>query len=128
MRRPPEAQSGATTYATFPASSAYESPSPLLMNMKPVPPLKPLSGLSEPASWRKEFGEAASSGDTGHLRYAYSPKGRRLLSELGGQRTLYDTGTHQFSGVLQGLSVERALSFKSPHGTRALDSLKAIPL
>ena len=76
----------------------------------------------------KEFGEAASSGYAGNLRYAYCPKGRRLLSEHGGQRTLYDTGKHQFSGVLQGHSVERALPFKSPHSGRALDSLKAIPL
>ena len=98
------------------------------MNMKPVSPSKPLSIISETAWWPKEFGEAASRGYSGNLRYAYCPKGRRLRSEHGGQRTLSDTGKHQFSGVLQGLSVERVLSFKSPHGTRALYSLKAIPL
>jgi hypothetical protein len=73
------------------------------------------------------MGEAASSGSSGGLRYAYFAHACRLLIVKQDQLTLYDTGDHHFRGVLQADGADGALSFMSQRGRVPLGSLKIVP-
>lgn len=72
------------------------------------------------------MGEAASSSPSGDLRYV--PQARRLPIEQQGRLTLYDTGEHQFCGVLEGHGADGASPPVSQRGSVALDSLEVVPL
>ena len=73
------------------------------------------------------MGEAASSGSSDGLRYAYFPRAHRLLLERHGELTVYDTGPHQFRGALRAHGSDGMLCFTSQHGSVILDLLKIIP-
>ena len=47
------------------------------------------------AWWPAEFGTPASVGAQNDLRYAYFPASRRLVLEVGGQISVFETGEHQ---------------------------------
>jgi hypothetical protein len=94
--------------------------------IRPMRPLKPLPGMSVLRWWPDELGEAASSGSSTELRYAYFARACRLLIERQGHLTTYDTGEHQFRGALQAQGADRKLAFMSQHGSVPLDSLKII--
>jgi hypothetical protein len=78
--------------------------------------------------WPANMGEAASSGSSSGLRYAYFAQACRLLIERQGQVTLYETGDHHFRGVLQANGEDGALSFMSQRGRVTLGSLKIASL
>jgi hypothetical protein len=90
--------------------------------------VKSMAGLSVTLWWPKQMGEAASSGSSGGLRYAYFAPACRLLIEQQGQLTLYDTGAHHFRGVLQADGADGTLSFASQGGRVTLGSLKILSL
>jgi hypothetical protein len=94
--------------------------------IRPMRPHRALPNMSAPHWWPDELGDAASSGSSGELRYAYFARACRLLIERQGRLTTYDTGEHQFRGALQAQGAERKLSFISQHGSVTLDSLKII--
>jgi hypothetical protein len=100
----------------------------MMDSLNPMRPLKPLSGMSARRWWPNEMGEAASSGSSGGLRYAYFAQACRLLIEQQDQLTLYDMGEHHFRGVLQTHGADGALSFMSARGRIALGSLKIVSL
>lgn len=91
-------------------------------------PAKPFPGLSVKHWWPSEMGEAASSGSSTGLRYAYFAHACRLLIDRQDEFTLYDTGEHHFRGVLLADGAEGALSFMSQRGRVPLGSLKIISL
>jgi hypothetical protein len=89
-------------------------------------PARPFSGLGVKNWWPSEMGEAASSGSSVGLRYAYFAHACRLLIDRQDEFTLYDTGEHHFRGVLLADGVEGALSFMSQRGRVPLESLKIV--
>jgi hypothetical protein len=73
------------------------------------------------------MGEAASSGSSEGLRYAYFAQAGRLLIDRQDQLTLYDMGNDHFRGVLLADGVEGALSFMSQRGRVTVGSLRIVP-
>jgi hypothetical protein len=73
------------------------------------------------------MGEAASSGSSESLRYAYFAQACRLLINRQDQITLYDLGEDQFRGVLLADGDDGALSFMSQRGRVTLGSLRIVP-
>jgi hypothetical protein len=90
-------------------------------------PLKPSLDSKASRWWPDQMGEAASSGSSDELRYAYFPRAHRLLLERHGELTIYDTGLHQFRGALRPHGSDGMLSFTSQNGRVTLDLLKIIP-
>lgn len=66
--------------------------------------------------WPAGLGQAGAVGAQNDLRYAVFPESRRLVIDDHGAITVYDTGSHQISGVAQAQSVDRTLTFTSQHG------------
>lgn len=61
-----------------------------------------LQGQTYGIWWPSEFGSPSSSGGQNNMRYAYFPPPvRRLVIEVDGNKTIYDTLDHQISGVSQ---------------------------
>ena len=95
--------------------------------MKPMAPMKPMEPMSfGEAWWPADLGHPATSGAQNDQRYAFFPDKRRLLVELNGKLSTYDTGDHQIGGVSQQASTGRSLTFTSQHGPVALGELKQI--
>jgi hypothetical protein len=94
--------------------------------MEPMPPMEPMQTLQLERWWPADLGTPASAGSAQDLRYAYFPERRRLIVERDGKRTLYDTGEHQFRGVIQSSAADQALSFSSQHGRVELNSLVTV--
>jgi hypothetical protein len=76
--------------------------------MVALKPMRPSTTTIRLEWWPIAMGEAASSGSSGDLRYACVPQARRLPIEQQGRLTLYDTGDHQFCGVLEGHGADGA--------------------
>ena len=86
--------------------------------------LAPMSRKSRSsADWPEEFGAPSSSGSQNGMKYAFFPTVRRLIVEDGSERTVYDTGKHQISGVSQQQSGSQSLRFHSQVGDVDLDDL-----
>ncbi|SIQ32876.1 Short C-terminal domain-containing protein [Rhizobium sp. RU20A] len=66
--------------------------------------------------WPGEFGHPSAVGSQNNLRYAFFPSSRRLVIEINGQQTTYDTGDHQISGFGQQQSGDQSLTFTSQFG------------
>lgn len=66
--------------------------------------------------WPGEFGHPSAVGSQNNLRYAFFPASRRLVIEINGQQTTYDTGDHQISGFGQQQSGDQSLTFTSQFG------------
>jgi hypothetical protein len=66
--------------------------------------------------WPQHLGEPSSTGSQNDMRYAYFPHPRRLLIEINGKTTAYDTGDLQISGVSQQQASDRSLTFTSQYG------------
>jgi hypothetical protein len=72
--------------------------------------------------WPDGLGSPASSGAQNDMRYAWFPTSRRLVIDVGGSVSVYDTGDHQIGGVSQQQSGGQSLTFTSQYGTvRTLD-------
>ena len=74
--------------------------------MKPLAPVKPMASMkpmsaADSSWWPSGLSQPSSSGAQDGMRYAFFPEQRRLAVEWDGKVELYDTGTHQISGVLQ---------------------------
>ena len=66
--------------------------------------------------WPDEFSNPASSGSQNDMRYAYFPDARRLVVEVAGALSVYNTGDHRIGGASQQQSGSQSLTFSSQHG------------
>ncbi|UJW74484.1 SHOCT domain-containing protein [Rhizobium sp. SL42] len=66
--------------------------------------------------WPAELGHPASVGSQDNLRYAFFPESRRLVIDLAGHQTIYDTGDHHIGGFSQQQGGDQSLSFTSQYG------------
>ena len=82
--------------------------------------------MSSAAWWPAELGSPNSSGSQNNMRYAYFAAARRLVVDIDGQVTVYDTGDHQIGGVSQQQSGSRSVTFTSQHGTVKSSDLKVV--
>lgn len=76
--------------------------------------------------WPAELGTPNSSGEQNNLRYAYFGPAKRLVIEIDGQTTVYDTGDHHITGVSQQQSNTQSLTFTSQHGQVPVSDLKVV--
>lgn len=76
--------------------------------------------------WPGDLGSPSSSGSQNNIRYAFFPQACRLVVELDGQVTVYDTLNHQISGVSQQQGGGSSLTFSSQYGTISTISLPLI--
>lgn len=74
--------------------------------------------------WPGNLGSPFSSGAQNNIRYAVFPQ--RLAVELNGDVTVYDTLTHNISGVSQQQGGDMSLTFSSQYGTVAVSSLPIV--
>jgi hypothetical protein len=87
-----------------------------------VPPAPGTSGDWWPADLRWPN----STGAQNNVRYAYFAQARRLVIDVGGTVTVYDTLDHQIGGFSQQQSVGGTLSFNSQYGLVDVASLPVI--
>jgi hypothetical protein len=76
--------------------------------------------------WPSELGIPASTGAQNNMRYACFPERRRLVLDVNGQISVYDTGGHRITGFSQQQSGSQSLTFTSQHGSVQLDRLAKI--
>lgn len=83
---------------------------------------------SAPTSWWPSgLGTPTSTGAQDNLRYAWFAATRRLVVNLGGSVTIYDTGDHRIGGVSQQQAEGRmTLTFTSQHGVVDLSALPVV--
>lgn len=74
--------------------------------------------------WPTGLGTPTSSGSQNNTRYALFAG--RLVVEVNGQVTVYDTLDHQIGGVSQQQGSNTALNFNSQYGTLSVDSLPVV--
>jgi hypothetical protein len=67
--------------------------------------------------WPGDLGSPSSIGAQNDVRYAVFPGARRLVVDLGGHVTVYDTLDHQIGGVSQQQGGVASLTFTSQYGT-----------
>ncbi|WP_159950702.1 SHOCT domain-containing protein [Rhizobium sp. 18065] len=77
--------------------------------------------------WPAELGHPASVGSQNNLRYAFFPQSRRLVIDLAGQQTIYDTGDHHIGGFSQQQSGDQSLTFTSQYGLVRVADLAVVP-
>jgi hypothetical protein len=87
-----------------------------------VPPAPGTSGDWWPADLRWPN----STGAQNNVRYAYFAQARRLVIDVGGTVTVYDTLDHQIGGFGQQQSVGGTLSFTSQYGLMDVASLPVV--
>ncbi|MGS0753416.1 SHOCT domain-containing protein [Roseateles sp. GG27B] len=87
-----------------------------------VPPAPGSSGDWWPADLRWPN----STGAQNNVRYAYFAQAHRLVIDLGGTVTVYDTLDHQIGGFSQQQSVGGTLSFSSQYGLMDVSQLPVI--
>lgn len=87
-----------------------------------VPPAPGTSGDWWPSDLRWPNSTGAQNG----VRYAYFAQARRLVIDVGGTVTVYDTLDHQIGGFSQQQSVGGTLSFTSQYGLIDVASLPVI--
>ena len=92
--------------------------------MKPMKPMEPMKG-TEPW-WPDDLGKPATSGSQNGMKYAFFPDKHRLLIELDGKTTTYDSGDHRIGGVSQQDGGTKSLTFSSQNGDVDLGSLKKL--
>jgi hypothetical protein len=68
----------------------------------------------------------SSTGAQNNIRYAFFPAPRRLVIDINGHVTVYDTLDHQISGVSQQQSAGASLTFTSQCGVVPLGSLPVV--
>ncbi|MDQ2694230.1 MAG: SHOCT domain-containing protein [Pseudomonadota bacterium] len=78
------------------------------------------------AWWPAQLGTPAAVGAQNNIRYAYFPDARRLVVDVNGQVTTYDTLDHRISGVSQQQGGTTSLTFSSQRGTVALADLPVV--
>lgn len=76
--------------------------------------------------WPSEFGSPSASGAQNNLRYAYFANSQRLVIDMDGQITVYDTLNHQIGGVSQQQGSNTSLCFTSQYGTINISQLPIV--
>jgi hypothetical protein len=76
--------------------------------------------------WPGEFGSPSSTGGQNNVRYAVFPSARRLVVDIDGRVSVYDTLDHQIGGVSQQQGSNDSLTFSSQYGTLSTLSLPLI--
>ncbi|WP_088285851.1 SHOCT domain-containing protein [Ideonella sp. A 288] len=76
--------------------------------------------------WPSDLRFPNSTGSQNGVRYAYFAQARRLVIDLGGTVTVYDTLDHQIGGFSQQQSVGGTLGFNSQYGLIDVASLPVI--
>jgi len=76
--------------------------------------------------WPGDLGSPSSSGSQNNLRYAIFPAVRRLVIDLNGYVTVYDTLDHQIGGVGQQQGSGASFTFTSQYGVVSVDSLPVV--
>ena len=76
--------------------------------------------------WPAELGSPSSTGGQNNTRYAVFPGARRLVVDIGGQITVYDTLDNQIGGVSQQQGGNDSMTFSSQYGTIYVNSLPVI--
>ena len=95
-------------------------------------PAEPVSLFASPPGsvsrqwWPSDLGEPTSTGSQNNVRYAYFGEPRRLVIELHGKVTVYDTLDNQISSFSQQQSHAGSLSFHSQHGLVDVGALPVI--
>ena len=89
-----------------------------------VPPAPGASGDWWPADLRWPNSTGAQNG----VRYAYFAQARRLVIDVGGTVTVYDTLDHQIGGFSQQQSVGGTLGFNSQYGLIDVASLPVVSI
>ena len=79
-----------------------------------------------PRWWPAELGRPGAAGSQNDLRYAIFPDARRLVIDDHGAITIYDTGSHQITGVAQAQSTDRTLTLTSQHGLVSVADLRTV--
>ena len=74
--------------------------------------------------WPSDLGSPSSTGG----RYAVFPGSRRLVVDIGGQITVYDTLDNQIGGVSQQQGGNDSMTFSSQYGTINVSSLPVISI
>lgn len=87
-----------------------------------VPPAPGTTGDWWPADLRWPNSTGAQNG----VRYAYFAQARRLVIDIAGIVTVYDTGDHQIGGFSQQQSVGGTLSFNSQYGLMDVANLPVV--
>lgn len=78
--------------------------------------------------WPGDLGSPSSTGGQNNVRYAVFPGSRRLVVDIGGQVTVYDTLDNQIGGVSQQQGGNDSMTFSSQYGTIAVSSLPVISI
>lgn len=78
--------------------------------------------------WPSDLGSPSSTGGQNNVRYAVFPGSRRLVVDLGGQITVYDTLDNQIGGVSQQQGGNDSMTFSSQYGTINVSSLPVISI
>jgi hypothetical protein len=80
-------------------------------------PTKGFGGASLGNWWPAELGSPNSSGSQNAVRYAYFAQSRRLVMDVMGVVSVFDTLDHQISGVSQQQGGGSSVQFSSQYGT-----------
>jgi hypothetical protein len=78
------------------------------------------------AWWPDSLGKPSSTGGQNDFRYAIFPAQRRLITDLEGQITLYDTLDYKIGGVSQQQGATKSFTLSTDHGTIALTCLPVV--
>jgi hypothetical protein len=76
--------------------------------------------------WPSDLGSPSSTGGQNNVRYAVFPGSRRLVVDIGGHVTVYDTLDNQIGGVSQQQGGNDSMTFSSQYGTINVSSLPVI--
>lgn len=76
--------------------------------------------------WPADLGTPSATGSQNGMRYAVFPAARRVVLELGGTLTVYDSGDHAITGVGQQQSGTGSVSFTSGRGPVRLEDLPVV--
>lgn len=76
--------------------------------------------------WPGDLGSPSSTGSQNNLRYAIFPSSHRLVLDLNGQVTVYDTLDHQIGGVGQQQGSGASFTFTSQYGLVPVSSLPIV--
>ncbi|MBK6356981.1 MAG: SHOCT domain-containing protein [Betaproteobacteria bacterium] len=78
--------------------------------------------------WPGDLGSPSSTGGQNNVRYAVFPGSRRLVVDIGGQVTVYDTLDNQIGGVSQQQGGNDSMTFSSQYGTITVNSLPVLSI
>lgn len=76
--------------------------------------------------WPADLGIPSATGAQNNLRYAIFPATHRLVTDINGQMTVYDTLNHQIGGISQQQGQDASFTFTSQYGLVRLADLPIV--